>query len=149
MVGLRREFSHRKLIVSFGCYCPLEPTAPSVSEGSLVSVKQQFRGRVSWFDAVRSSAIRNTSLGPCSTGIPACVFQGWAVAIPFSDTPGYTRSVPILIWRKFGFARNFRPVRQVDDLPLSKSARPSCFQQVGFRFAFFLAINPTLSDTFL
>jgi hypothetical protein len=28
------------------------------------------------FDAVWSSTIRNTSLGPCSTGIPACVFQG-------------------------------------------------------------------------
>jgi hypothetical protein len=29
-----------------------------------------------WFGAAWSSTIRNTSLGPCSTGIPACVFQG-------------------------------------------------------------------------
>jgi hypothetical protein len=42
-----------------------------------VTVKQE---SIPWqsfvFDAVRSCTIRNTSLGPCTTGIPACVLQG-------------------------------------------------------------------------
>src|SRR6266436_779417 len=65
----------------FRCYCPLAPAR--------VSVKQE---SIPWqsfvFDAVRSSTIRNTSLGPCSTGIPACVLQGLGDGdFHFSDTP--------------------------------------------------------------
>jgi hypothetical protein len=48
----------------FRCYCPLAVITPSVSEG-MAAVKQE---SIPWqsfvFDAVRSSTIRNTSLGP-------------------------------------------------------------------------------------
>ena len=65
--------NHRQL----RCYCPLAPEGVSVKQESIP-------GRVSWF----LSTIRNTSLGPCTTGIPACVPQGLGDGdFHFSDIP--------------------------------------------------------------
>ena len=81
-VKSRRELSHRrlpdgKLLASnhrqFRCYCPLWPSQPKRKRGGrLVAVKQEsIPGRVSWFGAVRSSTIRNTSPGLSHKGARA------------------------------------------------------------------------------
>ena len=64
----------------------------------------EFRG----FDAVQSSTIRNTSLGPCTTGIPACVSQGLGGGDFHFLTTRNSRIVPNLAVRKLGLNVIFR-----------------------------------------
>ena len=80
MLLFNREGSFRtesvpdgKLLASnhrqFRCYCPLWPSRVMVQQESIPW--QSFV-----FDASLVITIRNTSLGPCTTGIPARVFKG-------------------------------------------------------------------------
>src|SRR5260370_31043128 len=57
------------IIVSFGVTAHWSPQGRQCS-------RNRFHGRVSCLMQFWSLTIRNTSLGPCSTGIPACVLQG-------------------------------------------------------------------------
>ena len=90
------------IIVSFGvtARCGLKRSQRS---------RNRFRGRVSWFDAAWSSTIRNTSLGPCTTGIPACVLQGLGDGdFHFSDTPVTAEvcpDIPLTFWLYLAFSR--------------------------------------------
>jgi hypothetical protein len=87
----------------------------------------EFRGLMK----LGSSTMRNTALGPCSTGIPACVFEGRAVTISFStirlgESVSKLRSpapeVSTFLWCDLGaflnvrWDRRFRLSRQAEGL---------------------------------